>query len=874
MVDGIPIDNSQGNMNKSSASDYPFNAGLGGVNSSNRAVDLNPSDIESVTILKGPAATALYGSRAGNGAIIYTTKRYKSGVKATFSSSVEVQQVNKLPELQMRFAQGNGGVYDVADPGPDGVWFTDDDVSYGTSNSWGPRMDTTNLKAYDNLDNFFQNGVTFNNNLSFSGGTNKANYRLSVGNTQVKGIVPNSSWDRTSILLTSDVQLSDKLHLGGTANYVNSGGVRVQNGSNLSGVMLGLTRAPASFDLSGGGAAEDEKWKLASGNQLQYFYPYDNPYWTAYENPNTDNVDRMIGNFDIGYDVNSWLRVNYKLGVDAFTDARKQIFAVNSWDPPNPTGQIEEFIMRGRQIYSDLIATGTRQFSEKLNGALSVGNNLQHRYSQDLYLRGRDLNIVNFYNLSNATNRFAGEVNETIRTASLFFTGNLDYDNTYYFTLSGRNDWASTFGVNKNNFFYPAVSASIVFSELIPDASGLKKIMDFGKLRLGYAETGIEPPAYSSATYFESPTLTDGFTDGISFPYLGVNGFGYSDILGNTDLRPERQKGTEIGLDIRTYKGRLNLDITYYNQKSVDILLQRPIALSSGFEYLYANAGEMVNKGIELTLSGTPIKMENSFQWDLSVNFTRNVNEVLKLEEGVDEINIETAFESIGSYAIVGQPYGALYGTKWKRTDDGQLLINPKTGLPYVDDVRGNIGNPFPDYLMNIRNNFSYKGFKLSGLLDIRKGGDIWCGTCARLDRLGRTEASADRERTYVIEGILANENGESTGQANNIEISAFDYYTRFTGDNGAAVEQAVFDGSWVRLRELTLSYDFKFGEGMKVLKTLNLYVTGRNLWLSTDYPGVDPETSLTGSGSNVNGFDYFNNPGTKSYLFGLKAGF
>jgi len=883
VVDGIPIDNTQQNMNKSTASDYPFNAGLSGVNSSNRAVDLNPADIASVTVLKGPAATALYGSRAGNGAIIYTTKRYKSGVKATFSSSVEISQVNKMPELQSKYAQGNGGVYNVGDPGPDGLWFTADDVSLGTSASWGPEIGGEggeDLKSYDNIDAFFKNGVSWNNNISFSGGTQKANYRLSVGNTQIQGTTPNTDWDRTSVRLTSDVQLSDKLKLGGTANYVQSGGTRVQNGSNLSGAMLGLSRAPASFDLTGGSLEEGkEGWRLPSGNQNQYFYVYDNPFWTAYENPSTDEVDRMIGNFDVTYEANNWLTFSYKLGVDAYTDARKSIFAIHSWDPPAPTGQVEEFTVRQRQIYSDFIATATKSFNEKSNGRLSVGNNLNHRYFTEQYLRGRDLNIEGFYNLSNATNLFAGDASETIRTASLFIMGDYDYDNTYYLSFTGRNDWASTFGQNKNNFFYPSVNAAIVFSELFEEGSALAKNLDFGKLRLGYAQTGIEPPAYSSQTYFATAGFTDGFTDGVSFPYLGVNGFGYSDILGNTDLKPERQIGTEVGLDLRFLKGRLNVDFTYYIQQSKDILLLRPLAESSGFEALYSNAGEMENKGIELSIGGTPVKTEKGFEWDINANFTRNVNTVTKLEEGVDEINIETAFSSIGSFAIKDQPYGALFGTKWERVDNDDpnsaLLINPATGLPLQQAERGNVGNPFPDFLLNIRNNFSYKGLRLSVLLDIREGGDIWCGTCARLNRLGRTELSAEgRDEMYVIEGILADDNGESTGQPNNVEIDAVTYYQRYLGDNGAAVEQAVFDGSWTRLRELTLGYDFSLGADAKMIKSLSIYFTGRNLWLSTDYPGVDPETSLTGSGSNVNGFDYFNNPGTKSYIFGIKAGF
>lgn len=878
VVDGVPIDNSQGNINGSSASDYPFNSGLGGVNSSNRALDLNPEDIESVTVLKGPAAAALYGVRAGNGAIIYTTKKAKQGIRAVYTSSMEISMVNKLPDLQDKYAQGTGGgvlggtpKYSVADPGPDGLWFTDDDVALGGANSWGPLISSVpGLTSHDNMGDFFRTAYSFNNNIAVSGGNANSSFRLSAGNTIQNGVVPNTDLKRNSIRLTGETKVSDKLSFGGTANYVKTDGTMAQNGSNLSGVMLGLTRAPASFNLKGTG---EEGWKLPSGNQRQYFYVYDNPWWSVYENPNYNDVNRIIGNFNVLYDPFEWMKVTYRLGTDYYTDKRKQIFAVHSWDPPNPTGQIEEFSSTYREVYSDLIVNMSKEFNEKMNGSLSLGNNLNQRFSQDLYLRGRDLNVPNFYNLGNATDLYAGEANSTIRTAAFFFDAQYEYDKMLYVGVTGRNEWASTFGPNKNNFFYPSANASFVFTEIL-NQPNVAKILPFGKLRLSWARSGINPAAYATQTYFSRETYTDGFTDGIGFPYLGVNGYQASDVLGNQDLRPETLTGTEVGVDLRFLKGRLNLDVTYYNQKTTDILLFRPIAPSSGFQNYYSNSGEMVNKGWEIAFGGTPIKRKN-FKWEANMNFTKNISEVLKLGEGVDEIDIETAFSSIGSYAIVGQPYGALYGTRWKRTSDGQLLINPTTGLPLIESTRGNIGNPFPDWLMNIKNNFKYKNLSLNTLIDIRKGGDIWNGTYARLNRLGVTEASADREKTYVIEGVVADAKGESTGQKNTKEISAFNYYNRYVGDNGSATEQAVEDGSWVRLRELTINYDLdmkKIKSGR--VKGLSFYVTGRNLWLSTNYQGVDPETSLTGSGSNVNGFDYFNMPGTKSYIIGLRASF
>jgi hypothetical protein len=318
--------------------------------------------------------------------------------------------------------------------------------------------------------------------------------------------------------------------------------------------------------------------------------------------------------------------------------------------------------------------------------------------------------------------------------------------------------------------------------------------------------------------------------------------------------------------------------------------MSRPIPASSGYEQLFSNFGEMVNKGWEIYAGGNVIESDD-FTWNLGVNFTKNVNEVLALADGVEEVNIEAAFASIGSYAIVGQPYGALYATKWERDDNDNLIIDPNSGLPIVALEEGNVGNPFPDWTAGVTNSFTYKGVTLSALIDIRQGGDIWCGTCARLNQLGRTEESADRERSYTVDGVLAqtdpvtgavvyNDPADDqsptvvpTGTPNDVEISAFNYYRVVVGDaGGSATENAVFDGSWVRLRELSLSYRWK--NPTTFLQYIDFSATGRNLWLSTDYPGVDPETSLTGAGSNVSGFDYFNMPGTKSYMFGLKFGF
>jgi TonB-linked SusC/RagA family outer membrane protein len=897
VVDGVPYDNQ---TLGSVAGDYPFNSNLSGVNNTNRAIDLNPDDIETVTVLKGPAAAALYGTRAANGVLLITTKRgkmlqNKPGLSVSFSSNIDISQVNRLPELQKTYSQGFGGgqaEYDndgnISRIIEEGRYRTYDPNTGnpGTPYVWGLRIgganDTFGLTAHDNYASYFRTGYSTNNNLSIAGGNQYSSFRLSYGNTSQQGVVPNTNLVRNSLRLNAQIG-NDKITIQGNAAYSNTRGIKAQNGSNLSGVMLGLTRMPASFDILGG--AGPNGYDNVDGTQYQYFAVYDNPLWSAYNNPQTNSVNRFTGALTVNYTPLKWLNITYRLGADQYSDYRKQVFAIGAFDPPQGLGEVWENTKERLEVNSDLLIAAKHDFNDDFSGGLTIGSNLNHREDKDLFARGRNLTIPGFYNLSNASELYASQGSAFKRLAGLFFTADLSYKNYLFLNVAGRHDWASTFGekLRKKGFFYPSTSLSFVFTELMPAAAD---ILPFGKFRFSFAQSGIEPGVYSSTTYFTRPFFTDGFTDGLGFPYLGQNGFGYSATLGNPDLRPEILTGIEGGLDLRFFKGRLGLDITYYWQKSSNLLVQRPISAGSGFRFVFANAGQMLNQGIELQLTAQAVKTKG-FNWNIDLNFTRNINKVLALAEGVEEINLESAFESIGSFAIVGQPYGALYATKWERDASGNLIIGPD-GLPIVGD-RGNVGNPFPQFTAGLRNTFSYKGLSLSALLDFRQGGDIWNGTYARLARLGQLIETQDRNRTYTIAGVrqqvdpngnaVFDANGKPVAgtETNSIQISPFEYWAYYIGDFGAT-EQAIFDGSWIRLRELTLNYDLpisKMGNTGKYIQNASIYFTGRNLGLWTKYPnGVDPETSLTGAGSNVNGFDYFNMPNTRSFIIGLKIGF
>lgn len=885
VIDGVPIDNT---TTQSSPRDYPFNENLQGVNSTNRAFDINPDDIESVTVLKGPAAAALYGARAGNGAIIYTTKRGKAGRKkglgVTVSQDVTFNQVNKLPDLQSTYAQGVGGgvpgqdttaVFVEGDPGPDNRYLTADDVSLGTSSSWGPSLSSLGMPSYDNPDNFFETGVSSKTNVAISGGNEKSGVRLSIGYLSDQGMIPNTNANRASVRLTADTRLSEKVRVGGTMNYINTQSTLVQNGSNLAGVMLGLMRAPASYDIT--------DYIYDNGFQRTYFYAYDNPFYTVYENPFTSNINRVLGNVYVDYAVTDWLNLNYKIGADAYVDDRKQIFAVSSFgDDIGGVGQVNENKLTNRTIYADFLARMNKNFGEDWTATLTLGHNVYSEEFSDLFGRGRRLAVPGFYNMVNASDLYTSEYTEVVNTMALFGQLEIDWKSTFFINLTGRNEWSSTFELDNNSFFYPSASASLVFTEFWDDRPDW---FDFGKVRYSYAQTGISPIPYSTRSIYTTPFYTDGFTNGLTFPFTPtrgpsagtpVNGFRVSPTLFTPDLNPEILTGNEVGVNLIFMDRKIDLDFTYYHQLTTDALLFQPLANSSGYDQAYVNGGEILNRGYEIALNLRPVTTDD-FSWRVNLNWSKNISEVQQLVPGVDQFSIEAAFSSIGSFAIVGQPYGVFYGTVWERDNEGNILVN-SNGIPIVSSETQGVGDPNPDWLAGVRNTFDYKGLELSFFFDFRKGGDVYNGTYARLNSLGRTEESAEnRTGTYLVDGVYADGvvvGGEDvSGQPNETEISAIQYYQQVVGDFGGASEEFVEEVNWARLRDVSLSYRFDLSD-RTFLHYVDLAVTGRNLILWTDYNGVDPETSLTGAGSNIGGLDYFNNPGSRSFGFRVKFGF
>lgn len=725
--------------------------------------------------------------------------------------------------------------------------------------------------------------------MTVSGGNDNTSYYLSVSNLSENGIVPLNNFDRTTVRLTGSGRISRTLKATASVAYSNSGGRRVQQGSNTSGLMLGLMRTPASFDNSNGVSdpSDPAAYLNADGTQRNYRGGggYDNPYWTINRNPFEDNVNRTFGYVQLEYVPLDWLKVNYRLGLDTYSDRREQIFAVYSRTLPN--GRIINDQWNYTEMNQDLTASANKSFG-KLGANLLVGFNANQRNRDNIYQQGDGLVIPEFYNMSNASTQIAAQTMDRRRLWGIYGELSLDWDNFLYLTATARRDQASTFGDVGTGIFYPSVSLGYVITDHI---EGLKSnVLNYAKLRASWAKVGIEPPFGSNRTYFEQTTtgagLTSGWINGIDFPFMGQAGFTQDNVIGNPNLRPEFTITTEFGADLGFFDNRLTVEFTYYNQQSEDLIVAVPKAYSSGYGFIYENIGKMENKGIELVV-GADIVRTDDFNWNFSANFTRNRNRVVELAPGVDVISLPWGFFGANQRLVVDQAYGTLYGDDWARDADGNAYVD-ENGYPVYSSTEVVVGDPNPDWLMGINNVVTWKNWTFNMLWDIRQGGDIWNGTRGALYYFGTHQDVADgRGETFVWEDVVQGNTGvyapgttiggnDVSGQPNNTPIVrdetsyALGPLSGFTGASRPFIE----DGSWIRMRQIGLSYRFDEAvfEGT-FIKGLSLNFTGRNLLLFTDYTGVDPETNLSGA-TNSQGADYFNMPNTKGYIFGLKANF
>ncbi|WP_245318693.1 SusC/RagA family TonB-linked outer membrane protein [Hymenobacter elongatus] len=861
VVDGIPIDNGGGG-----------NALQRGVANSNRAIDINQDDIETVSILKGPAAAVLYGSRAASGAVIITTKKGATlGSKkqaVTFTSNYNLVKVGRLPDYQNTYGQGNLGNFSAI-----------------SGQSWGPKVTGQTVKNFrgedevltirpDNVRDIFKTGSNFQNNVALSGATDRTRYYASYGNLHEVGILDNNDLKRNTVTFNGNAQLTNKLRTGTNLIFSNSVSQRTVQGNALANPFFATFSLPRTMDI------RKYPFETPTGGQINaaivgtltpnntYYGTADNPLWTIKNNTYDDEVNRIVGNVSIGYDFTDWLSLDYKLGTDTYSQQSK---AVNARDSRGITttsdgggsfvGNIQDETFIRRELSSYLTLNIKRNITEDFTARLLLGNEINQRRTDNNAVVGSDIQVRGFDNISNTKNFTPFAEKTTRRLIGVYGDLQLGYKNFAFLGLSGRNDYSSTFSADKRSYFYPGASASLVLSDAIPL---LKEngILDLFKIRAAAAQVGREAPVYGTNTTFQSTNVTDGFGPAINYPFLGQVGLTYSNVGGNVDLGPEFTTSYEAGADFRFFKGRLGLEATYYVQQSKDIIFAVPLSATSGFTSINRNIGTSEARGVELMISSTPLKL-GDFTYSNSFNYSRVRNKVLELAPGVDFIQLG-GFTTPGTRLIAGQPYGVIFGSKFLRQngDTGPLVLTAQ-GRTQLQQNAGVIGDPNPDWTGGFTNTFTYKGLTLNTLLDIRVGGEVVSRNINDLRRFGAGEETSDRDRTYIIDGVIKQADGTFT--PNNVQIIAENYFNDLYGFG--SYENTVFDASWLRLREVALTYALPRTLMDKTfLGGVELSLNARNLFLyAPNIPHIDPEVNTTGV-SNSQGFEFNSLPQSKMY--------
>jgi len=866
VVDGIIYDNSTVNSGNSGTDGVTRNATSFG----NRVMDINPDDIENMSILKGAAASALYGSRAADGVVIITTKRGSEGpVKVDFNSKYSYSWTGILPELQDVYGRG---FYNQAGA------FSD-----FTTQSWGNPITGT---VYDNVGNFFQGGNVFDNSLSISGGSKSNSFYLSVSNFDQTGVVPLTGYDKTTFRFNGE-QKYGKLTVGANAAYSMSNTAKTLTSAGLydgggNGTMTATYGWARSDDMSRYLNDDGSKFRRFEG-LLELADEVENPYWIINKNKLTDEVNRFTGGINATIDVTEWFNILYRVGYDTYKSGAYTYIA--------PGGSVLERYQDGRLsksssdyefITSNLMLNFNKSVGDfDLNLLLGHAAENTNRVLRTNWGYGfSTAGTISFGNIVDET-KFFTERNVTKRLVGAFGEFRASYKSIAYLTVTGRNDWSSTLPIENRSYFYPSVSGSLVFTELLPK----NDILSFGKLRASWAQVGKDADAYATNTYLWAPQV-------VSAQFVGV---GNSWTGGSPNLVPEIQTSTEFGTELQFLKGRLGLDFAYYSSITKNQLASPRLAQSTGYIFLTLNSGSVHNKGMELSINATPVKSQD-FTWDLTLNLSGNRGTLGEFLPGVGLFYVTDV--QIGGVKAASIPNGGYFlgltGDYWEREKDGdgneipdgRYLVDEATGLYQNTKVTTNvIGNREPDFIGGLNNNFRYKNLNFSFLFDIRKGGDIYNGTEYFLTVNGLSMRTLDRE-SVTVTGLSSSTNEPvsytyQAGQTYNIGGASYageymiqQYWLNYANN----AYNFMTNTNWLRLRSMSLSYDFIGLIGDRsFIKGLSASVAGYNLWLWTNYKGMDPEVSVSGSGtggSGSMGIDYCGVPATRNVTFGLNVTF
>lgn len=859
VIDGIPIDNS---------TSYQGTTGGRGAMMPNRISDLNPQDIASVTVLRGGAATALYGLRGANGVIVITTKKAKAGTfRVNYSATYGIDQVDKLPAVQNIYTQGYAGVYDSSSFWPE----------------WGPtvakarQLDPTHpARLYNQYGRAYINGNSFQNSISMSGGTEKSSLSSSLSYSKSNGTIPFTWYRKIDARLNGSLKLSDKLSVTPMIYYVNT-----------SGNFYDANRF--NEDMSYWSPRWDVR-DYIKPDGTEKTYGNDNPWYTAATNKFEDKLNRVIASADVNYTPLNWLTVNYRVGTDYYMDARTA-FAPGPKGIPgefiegdNGLGFINEFTRAYRQINSNLMVSLNHNWGSKFNTTLRLGHELLDRNEKEVAAVGSDLAVYNLFNLGNAAVQQTNENITQYRIVSLYGELTMGYNNNLFLTLTGRNDWTSSLEKGFNSFFYPSASLSYVFSDALKNS--IPSWLSSGKLRASIAGIGKDAPPYSTSINY----VPDGL------PINSVTLWTQNNAAGVQDLKPEFTTTYEVGTDLSFLKDRLGLSFTWYHSVSKDQILAVQTASSTGFTSITLNAGAIQNKGVELSANATPVKTSD-FSWDIAVNFSANRNKVLSIYHGLQSLVIGSEFGYGGSSPtfkyVVGQPVSDIFGTYYERyygsgktgdslfTDKSKPMIIGSNGFPVraPQSQPKILGNSQPKWLGSINNSFTYKNWNLSFLIDTRQGIQKYNQLDNFMSAFGIAKYTENRDETIVFPGVLANGTpntktvflGQGKGP-DGVNYGAGYYRNVYRG----VTENFVQNANWVRLRTLSLSYNLPERWLKKTfISRAGVSFTGYNLWLSTPYNGFDPEASDAAAGdptaSMMAGFTY---PENRSYMFSVNVTF
>lgn len=883
VIDGMPIASAADVSTANNA-----NGGAYGTDYANRSVDIDPNDIESINILKGQAASALYGMRASNGVIVITTKSGKGVAKGkpviNFRSNVSFDVVSTLPELQKEFAQGSGGEFDPYSGHSWGPKISDlvNDPTYGgnTTNAFTqslgqhqgqyyvPQRAEAGLdpwatpKAYNNMKDFFETGVTWSNSVNVSQNMERGNYSFSLGNTHQEGIIPTTGMDRYNAKLSAEVQLSPNWSTGFNGNFVTSK-IKKQSTAN-SGVTATIYNAPVSYNMAGI-PSHIEGDPYTQNTYRQYWI--DDAYWAVDNNKFTERSQRFYGNAFVKFTTkfgtdNHKLDIKYQIGDDAYTTNYSEIYGYGS--TMADYGEDTEYQYSINEMNSLLTASYRWDINKDWVLDALIGNELVEKKTQYNYTYGMNFNFPGWNHLNNASVYLSDKAYTKKRTVGNFANLSLAWKNMLYLNGTIRNDVVSNMPRDNRSFTYPSVSLGFVFTELEPLKNN---VLTFGKIRASYAEVGMAGDYTQS--YYYTPAYGGGFFNGtpIAYPIKGTMAYIPYYKVYDPNLKPQNTKSYEIGADLTFFNGLFSLNYTYSRQNVKDQIFEVPLSGSTGYDSMIMNGGKIHTDAHELTLAVSPVNNRN-FKLDFAFNFSKIDNYVDELAPGVESIYLG-GFVTPQVRAGIGEKFPVVYGSTYKRNDAGQIVVDAN-GLPQVGEDAV-IGRVSPDFRLGFNTNIELYKFRISAVFDWKQGGQMYCGTAGEMNFYGVTKESADKRKGEFIVPNAVKEtgvgaDGKPTYAANDISVgNAQSYYTRLRSIN----ESYIYDSSFIKLRELSVSYPVFSSKWLNV----DVNVFARNLLVWSELKGFDPEASQ-GNDNMGGSFERFSLPGTASYGFGVNVKF